>query len=79
MGNIKHRIKEYEMQVYFEGESCENCGIPLPQDYDECWCSSCIPSCEHAKTTYQPKEYDTGIHESLTCNECGLSIELDEC
>ena len=30
--------------------------------------------CEHKNTTYQPREYDTNVAESYSCDECGLEL-----
>jgi len=34
--------------------------------------------CEHEVKTYQPKEWDTNIPETYTCDECGKEFDIPE-
>ena len=35
-------------------------------------------NCKHKKATYQPREYDTNVPESYTCDDCGAELELPD-
>jgi len=35
-------------------------------------------TCPHENQYYQPKENDTNVPESLTCEDCGADLEIPE-
>ena len=34
--------------------------------------------CEHINRHYQPREYDTNVAESYTCEDCGAELDIPE-
>ena len=34
--------------------------------------------CKHENTEYQPAEWENNIHESYTCEDCGIDLPLPE-
>ena len=34
--------------------------------------------CKHENKTYQPREWDTNIPESYTCDDCGADLDIPE-
>lgn len=34
--------------------------------------------CDHENKTYQPREWDTNVPESYSCDECGEELDLPE-
>ena len=34
--------------------------------------------CEHKNPMYQPRESDTGLYESYTCDDCGIELDIPE-
>ena len=53
--------------VYDDSDICSKC-LEHCNSYDE--------DCEHDNTTYQPWEQDTNAQESLSCDNCGIELEL---
>ena len=34
--------------------------------------------CKHENTEYQPAEWDTNVHESYNCEDCGIELPMPE-
>ena len=34
--------------------------------------------CQHSNRHYQPREYDTNVAESYTCEDCGAELALPD-
>jgi len=41
-------------------------------------CTCMEKFCEHEVKTYQPKEWDTNIPETYTCDECDKEFDIPE-
>ena len=78
-------------QAHHQKAGVTLCGMPclgnnyegrIPkQDYkycDKCQTKWTQLHCEHKNPIHQPKEPDTGIGESYTCDDCGVDLDPPE-
>ena len=50
--------------------------VMIKEQLESYYCWQC--TCDHTITTYQPEEKDTNATESLTCDECGTDLPLED-
>ena len=72
----KHDFKELEKNIRCIGLQCDESGNvesiynnkgELDNEF-----------CKHENTEYQPAEWDTNVHESYNCEDCGTELPLPE-